>query len=89
MQQNGIFYKAAQIHCDIFNICVDIVRQNWVHWRILAKTQHRENDGQRPEFIKNRPAASVLKCIFITVLGWYQWQYMRHLEENIPKYQPM
>ena len=28
-------------------------------------------------------------CVFITVLGWYQWQYMRHLEENILRYQPI
>ena len=30
----------------------------------FGKTEHREND-----FIKNMPAASVLKYIFITVLG--------------------
>ena len=30
----------------------------------FGKTEHRENDGQRYE-----PAASVLKCIVITILG--------------------
>ena len=51
--EQEMFYKVAKIHSDIF-------------W---PKLNNRENDGQIPEFIKNMPAASVLKCIFITVLG--------------------
>ena len=37
-----------------------------------------------PNLFKNGPVASVLKCIFIAVLGGYQLQCMCHLEENVP-----
>ena len=86
----GIFYKAAKIHSDIFNTCVDMMRQKMSTLADFGKTEHRENNGYRSDFIKNMPAAYVLKCIFITVFwGSYQWQYMCHLEENIAKYQPI
>ena len=41
----GIFYKAATIHSDIFNTCVDMMRQKLSTLADFGKTEHRENDG--------------------------------------------
>ena len=43
--EQGIFYKAANIHRAMFNTFVDIARQKLSILADLAKTQHRENDG--------------------------------------------
>ena len=40
----GIFYKAAKIHSDIFNTFVDMMRQKWSTLADFGKTEHREND---------------------------------------------
>ena len=59
-----MFYQAANIHSDTFNTFVDMMRQKLSTLADFGKTEHRENDGQRSDFIKKRPAASVLKCIY-------------------------
>ena len=40
-----MFYKAANIHSDIFNTFVDIMRQKLSTLANLGKTEHSENDG--------------------------------------------
>ena len=40
-----MFYKDAQIHSDIFNTFVDMMRQKMSTLADFGKTEHRENDG--------------------------------------------
>ena len=43
----GIFYKAATIHSDIFNTCVDIVRQ-----KLSTLADFGQNSTQRKRWLK-------------------------------------
>ena len=41
----GTFYKVANIHSDIFNTFVDMMRQKLSKLADVGKTEHRENGG--------------------------------------------
>ena len=43
--RSGNFLYAAKIHSDIFNTCVDMMRQILSTLANLGKTEHSENDG--------------------------------------------
>ena len=58
-----MLYKTAKIHGDICNTFVDIVRQKLSTLADFGQNSTQRKRWSKPEFTKNRPTASVSKCI--------------------------